>query len=190
MPKDLIDQWHTGIRALHIAHARAATRFRRRGRLLGVPVVVLTAAVGTGIFATISEAPPSDAWKVAAGLLAALAAVLSAIQTFLDYGVLAEKHKLADQSFGALRRDLERCLDAGSLAGEPRAKLMEEIGARWNQIERAAPIVPRRHLPSRSSRGRIIRVGPRTAFPARRKRMSINCRSFGVATVGGSGRSC
>jgi hypothetical protein len=139
---DLPDQWHRGIRLLHIAHAKAAARFRRRGRLFGVPVIVLTTVVGTSIFATISEQAISENWKIAAGLMSGLAAILSALQTFLDYGVLAEKHKLASIAFGALRRDLERALDADSLDGGTREQIMEKIKDRWTEIEREAPIVP------------------------------------------------
>jgi hypothetical protein len=139
---DLLDQWHRGIRLLHIAHAKAAARFRRWGRLLGVPVIVLTTVVGTSIFATISEQAISENWKIAAGLMSGLAAVLSALQTFLDYGVLAEKHNLASIAFGALRRDLERALDAGPFDGGTRGQIMKEIKDRWAEIEREAPIVP------------------------------------------------
>lgn len=138
----LLDQWHRGIRLWHIAHAKAAAHFRWRGRLLGVPVVILTTIVGTSIFATISEQAVSDTWKIAAGLMSGLAALLSALQTFLNYGVLAEKHNIASIAFGALRRDLERALDASPHGGEIRAQIMKEIGDRWAEIEREAPIVP------------------------------------------------
>ncbi len=140
--RDVLEQWHRGIRVLHIAHAKAATRYRQRGRLLGVPVVLLTALVGTGIFATVSEETVSETWKIVAGLLTALAAVLSAVQTFLNYGVLAEKHKSADLAFGTLRRDLERSLDSRPHEPDRRAEIMKEIADRWTRIEREAPIVP------------------------------------------------
>ena len=139
---NVLDQWHRGIRLLHIAHAKAATRFRQRGRMLGVPVVVLTTIVGTSIFATISEDAISETWKIAAGLMSGLAAVLSALQTSLNYGVLAEKHNIAVIAFGALRRDLERSLDASPHGAESRAQIMKQIGDRWAEIEREAPIVP------------------------------------------------
>ncbi len=141
---DLFNQWHRGIRLWHIAHAKAAANFRRRGRLLGVPVVILTTIVGTSIFATISEQAISDTWKIIAGLMSGLAAVLAALQTFLNYGVLAEKHNIASIAFGALRRDLERALDTSPHGGETRAQVMQAIGDRWAEIEREAPIVPTR----------------------------------------------
>jgi hypothetical protein len=140
--RDVLEQWHRGIRLLHTAHAMSAADFGRRGRMLGVPVVILAAIVGTGIFASISREVVSTTWKIVAGLLAALAATLSALQTFLNYGVLAEKHKAAELAFGALRRDLERALDSGPLNAEARAAIMKEIGGHWTSIEREAPTVP------------------------------------------------
>ncbi len=60
---ELATQWHKGLRIWHIAHNRAAVRFARRGRLIGIPVVVLFTVVGTTIFTAIGE-NPSDNLKL------------------------------------------------------------------------------------------------------------------------------
>ena len=54
-----------GLRIEHIAHSRAAVRFSRRGRLLGVPVVVPSALVGTSIASQPPEKihPHPAAWE-------------------------------------------------------------------------------------------------------------------------------
>jgi amino acid transporter len=89
-------------RAHYIAWEKAA----RRNKWLGIPVVITTTIVGTAIFGTLQESP-GVAWKITAGLLSLLAAVLSALQTTLKYSELAEKHKTAGAKYAAMRRRLD-----------------------------------------------------------------------------------
>lgn len=63
------------------AHYNAADERSRHYPTLGLPVVVITAVVGTSIFATIED-NPEVGWKVLVGIVYLLAAVLSAAQTF------------------------------------------------------------------------------------------------------------
>ena len=67
-------------RAHYIAWEKAANK----NKWLGVPVIITTTVVGTAIFGTLQESP-HIAWKITAGLLSLLAAVLSALQTTLKY---------------------------------------------------------------------------------------------------------
>ena len=61
----LLTKWRNGLRIEHIAHSRAVVRFGRRGRLLGVPVVVPSALVGTSIVSQPPEEihPHPAAWE-------------------------------------------------------------------------------------------------------------------------------
>jgi len=88
------------------AHYLAAARLSRLNRLLGVPVIVITAVVGTTIFATLDRSPEPQ-WKILAGLVSLLGAVLSALQTSLGFAQTAERHKAVGTRYRAVRRRLE-----------------------------------------------------------------------------------
>ena len=90
--------------------ARVTVRSLRRGgsllarsRLLGIPSVVLSAAVGTTLFATLGRNGASANLRIAAGLVSLFAAVLVALQTFLGLAELADKHRSAASTYGAIR---------------------------------------------------------------------------------------
>jgi len=59
-------------------HHLAASEAEKWNTYLGVPVTVASTIVGTSIFATIHESPEMG-WRIAAGLLALLAALLSSL---------------------------------------------------------------------------------------------------------------
>jgi hypothetical protein len=54
MDKDMVvQQWYKGIRISHRAHYEAARQFEVKNLYLGVPIIILTAASGTSILATL-----------------------------------------------------------------------------------------------------------------------------------------
>src|SRR5438309_1364875 len=53
--RELLDDWAARVAAAQHAHYSLMTQLRRRNLALGIPVVVLSAAVGTTIFSTISN---------------------------------------------------------------------------------------------------------------------------------------
>ena len=132
-------QWVNGLRVEHIAHSKTASSFASRGRALGVATIVLSALVGAGIFSALG-AEPSTWVRVTAGLCSFLAAALAGAQTFLKYPELAESHRRAAASFGAIRRDLE----AELTAPKPSQKRLETVRQRWNALEESVPPVPPR----------------------------------------------
>lgn len=73
---------------------------------LGVPVVVITAVVGTSIFGTLQN-DPSVPVKIAAGVLSISATVLAALQTYLGFSEKATKHREAGARYAAVWRSLD-----------------------------------------------------------------------------------
>jgi len=138
-PMELLQQWHTGVRILHHAHTRAAVSFERYGRLLGVPVVIVSTAVGTSIFAGTHNNPKLT---IVAGLLSFTAAVLSSLQTALKYPELATQHKAAALKYGQFRRQLEIQMVA-KLPEEPKlAELLNNFQTEWNALDDQCPNIP------------------------------------------------
>src|SRR5437660_67037 len=94
---------------LAYAHVLARDQSEKRHYQLGVPVVILTALVGTSAFANLSDLGQNKIWVgVITGALSILATVLAALQTFLDYGGDAKAHGAAAKRLNALNRRIDR----------------------------------------------------------------------------------
>jgi hypothetical protein len=123
------------------AHYIAARRCTRFNRYLGIPVVIITAVVGTTIFATL-EKNPSAAWKIATGIISMLGAVLSSLQTSLRFAESAERHKTA----GARYRGMGRRIDLFLLkyAGENtcRIEALRELSQLADELQDLADESP------------------------------------------------
>lgn len=136
-----LDEWHTRVRIRHHAHTRSAVEFERRGRLLGVFVVILSTAVGTSIFSGLGS---SSTWRIVVGLLSLTAAALSGVQALLKYPELAQLHKSAAQKYGQLRRELEAQLALESGDQSKLAGFLESFQRKWNDLEGQTPNIPQR----------------------------------------------
>ena len=136
----VFEQWRNGIRIQHRAHSQAASLFARRGRILAVATLMLTTIVGTSIFASLNSSP-STGWKIVAGLTSIAAALLAAVQAFLTYPEIAERHRRASLRLGVLRHRLEQ----GVITGTPISQAsLEEIRVEWDDIASEAPPLPQR----------------------------------------------
>jgi hypothetical protein len=125
----LIVTWYRRARLAQLAHAKASSRARRGSILLGVPTVALAAIVGSAIFASINQAPGNE-WKILAGLLSLVSAVLAALQTFLRLDERSREHEAASRAFGVIRRELG---ELGAIAQQSR----ESVIARLDHIRQA-----------------------------------------------------
>lgn len=90
------------------ARAHHLTSQRKAGlnHLFGIPAVIISAIVGTTVFATLQE-NPSETARVIVGLVLIAAAVLSTLQTWFNHADMASKHKHAGTKYSAMRRRLE-----------------------------------------------------------------------------------
>lgn len=105
----LLQRWLVRVRVALKAYNQATTRAVAMEYRLGVPAVVLSALVATGVFATL-ESNPATGWRIATGLVAGLAATLTALQTFLRSAERAEQFHEAARGYGRLRRRIEQAL--------------------------------------------------------------------------------
>ena len=141
--RQLLTDWIARITAAQHAHYYLMTQLRRRNLMLGIPVIVLTAAVGTALFSSIANGDSAaPVWaKITAGVVSALAGVLAAIQTFMKFSERAEKHAVAADWMAAIRRDMEVVVATPEATrGDPTAvlaKLRKEI----NRIAQSAPAI-------------------------------------------------
>jgi hypothetical protein len=142
-PSELVAQWHFRNHRVQMAHYESARYFERRHLMLGLPAILLSTIVGTTIFATISK-DQNIAVQIVAGILSVAAAMLTALQTFLKYSELAEKHRLAGAKFAALKHQIE-LLSIFPPASDAELKTgLQAIEADWAKLREESPTLPPR----------------------------------------------
>jgi hypothetical protein len=177
MRTQTLEDWHTGVRLMHIAHSRAASSHVRLNRALGVPVVIVTTVVGTTVFASLGNVP-NTAVTIVVGVFSVAAAILSSLQTFLNHSGSAERHNAAAIKYGMLRRELEQFLDDTDDSRQILKEFMASFRARWDQVDQESPALSERihesalaHL-RRSLRDRDQRLGTKSVESLERLRES------------------
>ncbi|MCW4001116.1 MAG: SLATT domain-containing protein [Candidatus Bathyarchaeota archaeon] len=132
--------WRAGVKIAHNSHIETATRYTRLNRYFGIPVVILTAIIGTTVFTSIASTEYSLPLQITAGVLSITAAVLSGVYTFLNYGELAERHRSAAVKYGNLRREIEQvqCFTTQQCESET----MKQLRLKWDALDLEAPSIP------------------------------------------------
>lgn len=139
-PEELVLAWLRRARESQLSHYEMADRLGRRNLWIGIPVMVITTAVGTSAFASVlSELVPLWA-KVVVGAASVLAAVLAALQTFFKFTERAERHKTFGAKFGAVRRELEALHASGRAAQEQ--SFVNVLREKLDRLAEEAPSVP------------------------------------------------
>ena len=126
------------------AHYLAADHYARLNRLLGIPVIIITALVGTTIFSTLEQNPNS--WlKIIAGLVSLVGTVFAALQTSLGYAQTAEKHKTAGETYRSVQRRFEIFELKFKLAGpdnrETAMNKLEDLVEKLEEVAKNFPTV-------------------------------------------------
>ena len=116
---ELVLAWLRRARESQLAHYAMASVLAKRSHWLGVPVIVITAVIGTSVFASIATQAISVEAKLIVGGLSVVATILSSLQTFFKFSERAEKHKSYGAWFGSVRRELETLHASGSASKEP-----------------------------------------------------------------------
>ena len=139
--ESLAADWFRRARESQRAHYECGAWYNRLNRLLGIPTIVLSAGVGTAVFATLDKGA-SGSLKVILGLLSVTAAVLSSLQTFMAFGDLGTRHKAAGARYGAIRRSLE-LLKVNPPTGEHEvSQELLRIKREMDELAESAPHVP------------------------------------------------
>ena len=104
--KLVLNEWYERSSVVAVGHYRAALRYARIHLALAIPTVILSAAVGTAVFAMLQQ--QSCFWlQFIVGAMSVIAAILTALQSTLRYQELAEKHRGAGAKYNAIGREIE-----------------------------------------------------------------------------------
>ena len=89
---ELLNGWLIHSHKCRDRHDVAARLYAKGQYALGIPSLVVSTIVGTSVFAALSSNEAPALWV---GMLSIAAAVLAALQTFMDFGGRSDKHRSA-----------------------------------------------------------------------------------------------
>jgi hypothetical protein len=144
--RDLLKEWRDRAEATAKTHYAMANRYSRRNMVLGVPVVALTALVGTSVFATLQETL-NTRMRIAAGVAIVAAAVLASLQTFFNYSEKAEKNRAAAELWSAIRREIAEMLalhPTNEATRRDPKEYLDKLRARMDETSAESPEMPDR----------------------------------------------
>ena len=139
--------YHDYVRRKSNAHYLMSESAKSQHNMLGMPVTILTAVVGTSIFATINV-PGQYLWiRIVAGLLSLTAAVLAALQTFFNYSDAVAQHKKAAAEYESVLHGLDCFIlyyngGGGESQGEKAIEALKAIADRMDEIAQVSPSIP------------------------------------------------
>lgn len=142
-PTELISRWRFRAHRMQLAHYETARTFDARHLWLGLPAIALSTIVGTTVFASLSK-NTDVRLQILVGLFSVTAALLTALQTFLKYAELSEKHRVAGAKFANLKHRIELL---ASLPEPPPDELKQQltmIEDRWAKVREESPNLPTR----------------------------------------------
>jgi hypothetical protein len=143
---DLILHWHFRVRRVQLSHYDAARLFDSRHLWLGYPVIILSSAVGTTVFATLQKSSETAhfAWiRILVGLLSVAAAVLASLQTFLRPSEVSEKHRIAGARCAAIKHEIELIMAMPPENEEKLREKLSQINQRWEKLREESPNIPK-----------------------------------------------
>lgn len=137
----LFDRWDTRLKSLKVEHYKSARHYEKKHKWIGVPVVIISAIVGSSLFALINE--NDMIWlNITAGSISLVGVILSSLQTFLSYSKLSEKHLITSIKFSALYRELQIKQVTG-IDKKSIDSFIESFRKRWDEIDESAPTLRR-----------------------------------------------
>ena len=131
------DGWLESVYTSQVAHVRVAERSRLLGRGLGLLALTLTTVSGTTLFTTLQNSP-SEHLRTWLGVVAAVTAVVVAINTFFAFADRENLHRTTSARYGALKHELQEFSGPG--AGMTQVHL-DDFRRRWDKLAADAPTV-------------------------------------------------
>lgn len=142
-PEEIIAHWRFRVHRMQLAHYETARKFEARHLWLGLPAIAFSTLVGTTVFASLSRNTDLSL-QILTGLLSVTAAVLTALQTFLKYSELSEKHRAAGAKYANLKHRIELLASMPPPTQEELKQQLTTIEDRWSKVREESPTIPSR----------------------------------------------
>ena len=141
----LLNKWRQNLLIVRDTQYTTSQQLSWFNYIFGIPVVALSAILGTSILATIEESVDTNL-KFAAGLIGMLIAALAGIQTLLRFEERAEKHRKIGARCAALIREIDETLAYSKDGKDVPRDAVKSIRQRYDEVALDAPPTSRRVL--------------------------------------------
>lgn len=146
---ELVRGWQSHVARRRIIHDRAARRAQRWHYVVGSLATSLAAFAGSSMVSSWTTDPDNDGLALVGGTMVSIAGVLAGIQTFLDLGGRAERHRQAANEYKGLLRQFERLserrvLDAvcGPMDDKELCSWIANVQDALRVVDDKAPVAP------------------------------------------------
>lgn len=138
--RELLDTWMARVKAAQHAHYSLMGQLERANIQLGIPIVIITAIVGTSAFATLAGSDQVPTWaRALVGVASVSTSILAAIQTFLRFAQRSQRHGLAADWFSAVRRDIEVLRSIPDVERGAPKEVLDGLRKEINRVVQHAP---------------------------------------------------
>jgi len=119
------------------AHYRVAGRLQKRFYHVGAIAGAASVIVSASIFTTLQ----GEEWymiRILTGILSVFAIVTKFLADFLNFGVRAEKHRLAAIDYSAIKREVEFKIWYSEMVTQ---EYLDELRIRWDKLNKECPTI-------------------------------------------------
>lgn len=134
--EELISNWITDAHFLLKCHLTLAETTRRRHRNIGIISAVLSAIVGSSIFASLGQEDSSKSLIITTGFVSLAATILTSILAFLKLPEIANQYHNSGNEYAAIRKELEFLLTFESDDNEHVRNEIKRLKLKWDEIRK------------------------------------------------------
>lgn len=115
-------------------HYNARDRYAGYHKKMGIVIVILTAIMGTSVYSSLSNSDVPSA-KIVVVIFSAIIAVLTALQTYLNFEKRALRHKVAADRYLCLMKETQRLIAYNRDENKPIEDVQKELERLCQEVE-------------------------------------------------------
>jgi hypothetical protein len=137
---ELLNDWKSRVTDFQARQQKAGIELEKRHYSVGIPATIFAAIAGTTVFANLTKSFSYNA-RLAVVIISVTTAVLSALQTFLNFGKRSEEHRSNSARLGDIRRMVDIELQFPPETVEGKRAALEKINREIAAVTDKAPLV-------------------------------------------------
>lgn len=134
--RDLITNWVVDAQILLKCHLSMAESTRRKHRNIGILSAVLSAIVGSSIFASLGQDSNEKLLVILTGLISLIATILTSVLAFLKLPEIANQYHNSGNEYAAIRKEFEFLLTFESKDQEHVQNEIKRLKIKWDDIRK------------------------------------------------------
>ncbi|MGZ5435811.1 MAG: SLATT domain-containing protein [Pyrinomonadaceae bacterium] len=136
--RTLLENWEKDTKKIYRAQYDSSVRAQNLNLYLGIPTVILSAIVGTSVFAMLGKTPGNTS-QIAVGIISMVVTALASLQTFLRFSERGERHQATAAGFAALNREARNLLASPPADDKETKERLRSFRERWDELSKNAP---------------------------------------------------